>query len=95
MQPALKKLSGFKGDFQPIWVRARSQQDLKSDGKRETYFWGNLTLVDGYYQFQLAKGSQNSANLINLAQTNGLAVLPVGETFLAKGEEVIVMQVAR
>jgi len=95
VQPALKKLSGFKGDCQPIWVRARSQQDLKSDGKRETYFWGNLILVDGYYHFQLAKGSQNSANLINLAQTNGLAVLPVGETFVEKGEEVIVMQVAR
>ena len=93
VQPALKKLSGFQGNCQPLWLKARSRAELRSDGKRETYFWGNLCVVDGHYQFELAKGSQNSANLINLAQTNGLAVLKVGKNLVSPGQEIEVMQV--
>lgn len=93
VQPAIKKLSGISDFWQPMFVQAKTQHNLKSDGKRESYFWGNLHLVNGEYEFSLAGGSQSSGNLINLAQTNGLAVLPVGETLLNAGDLVQVLQV--
>lgn len=93
VQPALKKLSGLAHSWGPMFVQARSQDDLHSDGKRETYLWGQLRLVDGCYEFHLAGGSHNSGNLINLAQTNGLAVLPIGQTFISSKEYVQVLQV--
>jgi molybdopterin molybdotransferase len=91
VQPALRKLSGLADGWEPMFVKARSVQDLRSDGKRETYLWGKLRLVDGEYEFELAGGSHSSGNLINLAQTNGLAVLPVGQTSIATGETVPVL----
>jgi molybdopterin molybdotransferase len=93
VQPALRKLSGLSQGWKPMFVQARSRHDLRSDGKGETYYWGQLQLCNGIYEFQLAGGSQSSGNLINLAQTNGLAVLPVGQSFLAAGELVQVLQV--
>ncbi|ACK70655.1 molybdenum cofactor synthesis domain protein [Gloeothece citriformis PCC 7424] len=93
VQPALKKLSGLEGNWHPIFIKARSRHDLPSKGARETYLWGQLLLVNGVYEFELAGGKHSSANLINLAQTNGLAVMPVGQTFLAAGEDVTVMQI--
>jgi molybdopterin molybdotransferase len=93
VQPALKKLSGLAHSWGPVFIEARSQHDLYSDGKRETYLWGQLHLVNGKYEFHLAGGSHNSGNLINLAQTNGLAVLPVGQTFIPAGEQVQVLKV--
>lgn len=93
VQPALKKLSGLAHSWRPMFVQARSRDDLRSDGKRETYLWGQLHLVNGGYEFQLASGSHSSGNLINLAQTNGLAVLPVGQTLICAGEQVQVLQV--
>jgi molybdopterin molybdotransferase len=92
VQPALRKLSGLSGNWGPVYVQARSRQDLNSDGKRETYLWGQLHLVDGYFEFQPASGNLSSGNLINLAQTNGLAVIPNGQTAIASGEEVRVLQ---
>ncbi|MBE9166893.1 molybdopterin molybdotransferase MoeA [Pleurocapsales cyanobacterium LEGE 06147] len=94
VQPALKKLSGLKDNWQPIFIKARSRNELRSGGKRETYLWGKLSLVDGVYEFALPSGSHSSGNLINLSQTNGLAVIPVGQTSIAVGEEVVVMQVS-
>lgn len=93
VQPAMKKLSGLAHSWGPVFIEARSQYDLHSDGKRETYLWGQLHLVNGKYEFHLAGGSHNSGNLINLAQTNGLAVLPVGQTFIPAGEQVQVLKV--
>lgn len=93
VQPALKKLSGLAHSWGPVFVRARSRDDLYSDGKRETYLWGQLRLVDGYYEFHLAGGNHSSGNLINLAQTNGLAVLSVGQTLIPAGEQVQVLKV--
>lgn len=92
IQPALRKLSGLADNWGPVYVRARSRQDLSSDGKRETYIWGQLHLIDGYFEFQPASGSLNSGNLINFAQANGLAIVPVGQTGIASGEEVKVLQ---
>jgi len=94
VQPALSKLSGLpRATWGPIYVQARSQNDLRSDGRRETYFWGRLSLNAGTYEFHLPSAGQNSGNLINLAQTNSLAVLPVGQTSISAGELVQVLQV--
>ncbi len=93
VQPALRKLSGLAHNWQPKFVRAQTRYHLTSDGKRESYLWGQLHLVDGSYEFVLASGSPSSGNLINLAQTSGLAVIPVGQTHIAPGEQVIVLQI--
>jgi molybdopterin molybdotransferase len=93
VQPALRKLSGLSSNWLPTFVKARSRDRLLSDGKRETYLWGQLFSLNGVYEFQLAGGSHSSGNLINLAQTNGLAVLPVGQTSILSGKEVDVMVV--
>ena len=91
--PALKKLSGITEDITPTFIKATTQHQLKAGGKRETYFWGKLSVIDGEYQFSLAGGSHQSANLINLAQTNGLAVVPIGQKTIEPGTIVMVMRV--
>ncbi len=90
VQPALRKLSG-QNNYQPRFVKAITRYNLKAGGKRETYLWGQLQLVNGEYEFTLAGGSHSSGNLINLAQTNGLAIVPMGQKLIAEGEEVRVM----
>jgi molybdopterin molybdotransferase len=89
--PAIKKLSGVKSSWKPVFIKAKTSYDLRSDGKRESFVWGQLNIVNGVYQFDLAGGTQASGNLINLAQTNGLAVLPVGTTLISQGDEVEVL----
>lgn len=93
VQPAVRKLAGLAEGWEPKFVQARSHHDLRSDGKRESYLWGNMNLANGAYEFHLAGGSHSSGNLINLAQTNGLAVLPAGQTFIASGEPVQVLPI--
>ncbi|MCC5658890.1 molybdopterin molybdotransferase MoeA [Nostoc sp. XA010] len=90
--PAIKKLSGIIEGWEPVFLKVRSHHELRSNGKRETYLWGKLHLIDGVYEFYQADGSQSSGNLINLAQTNALAVLPVGKTLVYPQEEVQVLQ---
>jgi molybdopterin molybdotransferase len=96
VQPALSKLSGLPQEvWRPVLVKARSHHDLRSNGRLETYFWGQLSLdASGAYEFHLASGSHSSGNLINLVQTNGLAVVPAGQTLLSAGESVQVLQVS-
>ncbi|BAY32398.1 molybdenum cofactor synthesis domain-containing protein [Nostoc carneum NIES-2107] len=91
VQPAIKKLSGLSEGWQVKFVKVRSHQELRSDGKRETYVWGQLQLIDGIYQFRKAGGSHSSGNLINLAQTNALAVIPVGTTLISPGDEILIL----
>ncbi|MFM9264380.1 gephyrin-like molybdotransferase Glp [Tychonema sp. BBK16] len=92
--PALRRISGLGSDaWGPELVRARCKVELRSHGQRETYVWGKLHLVAGVWEFESAKGSQNSANLINLANTTGLAVLPPTETWVLAGEFVQVLKV--
>ncbi|MDF5729790.1 MAG: molybdopterin molybdotransferase MoeA [Rhizonema sp. PD38] len=94
VQPVIKKLSGLAEGWEPVFVRARSLQDLRSDGERETYLGGQLLLShEGAYEFRLAEGSHNSGNLINLAQTNALAILQVGKILIPKGENVRVLRI--
>ncbi|WP_088242662.1 gephyrin-like molybdotransferase Glp [Calothrix rhizosoleniae] len=93
VQPAIAKFSGLVDAWQPQFINATTTQELRSAGKRETYVWGRLSLVDGVYQFQLAGGSHSSGNLINLAQTNALAVIPVGEKVITAGNAVKVLKI--
>ncbi|MBH8562767.1 molybdopterin molybdotransferase MoeA [Nostoc sp. CENA67] len=94
VQPAIRKLSGLAEGWEPAFLKVRSHDELRSDGKRETYIWGRLHLVDGVYEFHKAGGSHSSGNLINLAQTNALAVLPIGTTLISPQQEVQVLQVS-
>jgi molybdopterin molybdotransferase len=94
--PALRKISGLPSEaWGPEFVRARCHVELRSDGKRETYVWGKLHLVDGIWEFKPASGHQNSANLINLANTTGLAVLPATETWIWPGEFLQVLVISQ
>ncbi|NEP76155.1 MULTISPECIES: gephyrin-like molybdotransferase Glp [Okeania] len=95
VQPALKKLAGVQeAAWGPEFVTARSLQDLHSNGKRETYLWGQLKLGINGHEFQLAQGSHSSGNLINLAGSTGLAVIPLNETSIAVGESVQVLKIS-
>ncbi|MFP4576715.1 MAG: molybdopterin molybdenumtransferase MoeA, partial [Coleofasciculus sp.] len=95
VQPVMKKLSGLPmQQWKPRFINAISRSELKSDGRRESYLWGQLQLVEGKYEFNLAGGSHSSGNLINLAQTTGLAVVPVGQTLIPAGEMVQVLSVS-
>ncbi|HHP7244714.1 MAG TPA: gephyrin-like molybdotransferase Glp [Elainellaceae cyanobacterium] len=91
VQPALRKLSGMSDSWSPTIVKGRSRHDLKSGGQRETYLWGRVNSVKGAYEFQLPGGSHSSGNLINLAQTNALAIVPIGETTISAGQPVQIM----
>lgn len=93
VQPALRKLSGQRAHWGPIFVEARTQHALPAGGSRETYVWGQLSVKAGHYEFAIAGGSHSSGNLMNLAQTNGLAVLPIDHPPVRAGEAVRVMQV--
>lgn len=93
VQPALKRLAGLTQNWQPQWINAQTQQPLKSDGKRESYLWGQLQLRDGNYQFSLSGGKHLSGNLINLAQTNAIACIPLDVTDIAPGETIKVLKV--
>jgi molybdopterin molybdotransferase len=95
VQPALRKLSGQAAGWSPSFVTGYSTQALRADGKRETYLWGRAEFANGQLQFHLAGGSHSSGNLINLAQTNALAVVPIGQTQIETGEPVQIMLVAQ
>ncbi|MEA5419985.1 gephyrin-like molybdotransferase Glp [Spirulina sp. CCNP1310] len=89
--PALRKRAGLAAPWGPQWVEGRSPQTLKADGKRETYLWGQLHWPQGRPEFHPASGGHNSGNLINLARTTALAVLPVGVKEIAAGEPVQIL----
>jgi molybdopterin molybdotransferase len=93
VQPALKKLSGLRESYYPEFVTARTKQPLQGDTRRETYLWGKLRLIGGEYEFELASGSHSSGNLMNLALTNGLAVLSSDLPTIAAGDNVPVLKV--
>lgn len=94
VEPALRKLSGLpEPAWKPTFVKAKARVVLRSDGKRESYLWGQLHLIEGLYEFDLVGGSHSSGNLINLAGTSGLAVVPMGQTQISSGEMIRVMPI--
>ncbi|WP_035985679.1 gephyrin-like molybdotransferase Glp [Leptolyngbya sp. KIOST-1] len=92
--PALRKRSGLATGWGPAFVPATTRHPLKAGGQRETYLWGRLLSTSAGYEFELASGGHSSGNLINLAGTNALAVVPVGTTQIDGGETVQVMTVS-
>ncbi|NET02175.1 MAG: molybdopterin molybdotransferase MoeA [Sphaerospermopsis sp. SIO1G1] len=92
VKPAIKKLAGLSQGWGGNFLKVRSHSQLQSHGKMETYICGNLHLFNGVYQFHQSPGNQSSGNLINLSQTQALAILPVGQTLVSPGEEVVVLQ---
>lgn len=93
VQMAIKKLSGLT-DYQNKFLRVVTRDTLQSKGQREVYLWGKIEIIEGVYQFQLASGQHNSANLINLTGTNALAIIPQGKTTIQAGKTVEVMIVS-
>jgi molybdopterin molybdotransferase len=87
---AIRKLSGLQ-DYRNQFLPAKTLNTLKSQGEREVYFWGQAAIINGSYEFQLAPGQHNSANLINLAGTNALAIIPTGKTLVNAGEMLEIM----
>jgi molybdopterin molybdotransferase len=76
---------------QLVWQNALTTQILRSNGQRENYLWGQVSCVQGCYQFTPVAGGHNSGNLINLALANGLALLPMGVQQVLAGHEVVVL----
>ncbi|MBD2113363.1 MULTISPECIES: molybdopterin molybdotransferase MoeA [Cyanophyceae] len=91
--PALRKRSGLATGWGPTFVPATTRDALKAGGQRETYLWGKLETTAQGYEFSLAGGGHNSGNLINLAGTNALAVVPVGTKLISAEATVPVMVV--
>lgn len=92
VEPALRKQSGLRDHWSPCFIQAHTTQALQSEGNRETYLWGRL---EAGCQFYPATGSYSSGNLVNLAGTNALAVVPLGTKALAAGDPVTVMLVGQ
>jgi molybdopterin molybdotransferase len=91
VQPALKKLAGIKHNYTPTFLNATTTTNLKSGGQRETYLWGKVEIHQGEYFFTPAGGSHSSGNLINLAQTNALAIISVGQKMIQQNSVVKIM----
>jgi len=89
--PALRKLAGRAAGWSPLFLPAVTDQALQSGGQRETYLWGHLHPTTEGLRFRLAGGGHSSGNLVNLAGTTALAVVPVGTTAVAAGSPVRVM----
>ncbi|MGB7085386.1 MAG: gephyrin-like molybdotransferase Glp [Phormidesmis sp.] len=91
--PAIDKLSGRSGACSPEFVWAIAATDLSAGGGRETYLWGQLVAGESGYMFERAAGNHSSGNLVNLANTSGLGVVPQGETQIAAGQPVRVLKI--
>jgi molybdopterin molybdotransferase len=92
--PAIHKLAGLPASrWTPTWLAGVTTEDLRADGKRETYLWGKLSLIDGQYHFTLSSGSHSSGNLVNLVATNALALIPVGTKIIPSGQRVKILAI--
>ncbi|MCY7408225.1 MAG: molybdopterin molybdotransferase MoeA [Alkalinema sp. CAN_BIN05] len=92
--PGLRKRSGQTSPWSPLFVTAITHQPLQSDGKRESYLWGTILGSGDDLQFCPAMGSGSSGNLVNLAGSTGLAIIPVGKTMAEPGDLISVMLVS-
>ncbi|AFZ46831.1 molybdopterin molybdochelatase [Cyanobacterium stanieri PCC 7202] len=93
LQSAISKLSGETNYYRPQIIEGICQENLRGEEKRECYIWGRANIVDGQHQFNVSRGLHLSGNLINLQQTNALAILPVGVTEVNQGEKIMMMMV--
>ncbi|OLP19274.1 molybdopterin molybdenumtransferase [Leptolyngbya sp. 'hensonii'] len=95
VQPALLKRAGLARSWGPVFTQALTTQELRGDSKRETYLWGQIHATEQGYRFHPVEGGHNSGNLINLAQTNALAVLATGQQVHPANSPVQVMVVGQ
>lgn len=93
LKTAIEKLSGNINYSPCSIVRGLTHNYLRSDGNRETYVWGNVSLIGGYYHFTTAQGSHSSGNLVNLKGVNGLGIIPVGTNLIEIGDDVQILLV--
>ena len=95
MRGAIAKLNGAnETDWYPQFIQAITTEDLHSQGRRETYLWGNLTYQKGTAIFQPVKNyssGYSSGNLISAIGTNALAVMRVNQTYVPAWEQVSIM----
>jgi molybdopterin molybdotransferase len=90
---AIAKLNGMnEAHWYPQSIKAITMEDLHSQGRRETYLWGNLIYQKGKPIFQPVQ-NYSSGNLISVIGTNALAVMYVNQTYVPAGDEAIIMLV--
>jgi molybdopterin molybdotransferase len=70
------------------WIEVVAGVDLRSDGQRESYLWGQVKINNNRQEFVPVSGGHSSGNLINLAQANALGVLPIGQSVISIGSSV-------
>ncbi len=88
---AIAKLGGADETYwYPQFIKAITTEDLHAQGRRETYLWGHLTYQKGNPVFQPVK-NYSSGNLISAIGANALAVMHVNQTYVAEGDQAIVM----
>ncbi len=61
------------------WAEAVAGVNLQSDRRRESYLWGRVEVKNNRQEFVPVAGGHSSGNLINLAQANALALVPVSQ----------------
>ena len=95
VQPLLQKLAGLPPSQTLRWVNAQLTAPIRGAVSRETYIWGKLHWHhEGQpLTFAPATGIMASANLMNLAGTNGLAVVPQGVKEVTISEQVKILVV--
>jgi len=88
---AIAKLNGANSNYwHPQFIKAITTEDLHAQGRRETYFWGQITYHKGNPIFQPIN-NYSSGNLISAIGTNALAVMRVNQTYVPVGDEVMIM----
>jgi molybdopterin molybdotransferase len=88
---AIAKLNGTNEIYwYPQFIKAITMEDLHSQGRRETYLWGNLTYQKGSPVFHPVK-NYSSGNLISAIGVNALAVMRVNQTYVPVGDIAIIM----
>jgi molybdopterin molybdotransferase len=88
---AIAKLNGTNEIYwYPQFIKAITTEDLHSQGRRETYLWGNLTYQKGSPVFQPVK-NYSSGNLISAIGVNALAVMRVNQTYVPAGDVASIM----
>jgi molybdopterin molybdotransferase len=95
VRPALFKRAGLVHGWHLPRVLGQTAVALKGDRSRETYLWGKADWRETGLVFTPAGGSHSSGNLINLAGTTALGIIPPGNNF-QEGDrlEILVLSMA-
>jgi molybdopterin molybdotransferase len=83
--PIMERMEGAHGPARWI-IDAVLEEDVHSDG-RESYLRTRVRMDNGTFLARLT-GSQDSGVMTSLVEANALAIVPAGETHLARGSTV-------